>query len=246
MKKKNRILITGSSKGLGFHLAKHLSNNPENEILINSRNNKNLHKAKKIINRCNVFKFDTTYEKNIKKMKKKIGKLDVLICNVGNSSSAKPGKEKTKDFIKSFDNNFFSAVNTIKILEKNLSKNHGKIICISSICGIEYIKGAPITYSVSKAALNAFIRFYSKVLGPKGITINGIAPGNMLFKGSVWEKKLKKNKKQTLSLINQEVSSKVLGEPKTISKFIETIIKDQSKFINGSIFTIDGGQIRSL
>ena len=60
---------------------------------------------------------------------------------------------------------------------------------------MEFIKGAPITYSVSKAALNAFVEFYSKYLGPKGVRLNAIAPGNILFKGSSWEKKINQNKK---------------------------------------------------
>ena len=53
-------------------------------------------------------------------------------------------------------------------------------------------KKAPITYSVSKSALNTFVRYYSKIIGPKGVRINAIAPGNIYFQGSSWEKKLKK------------------------------------------------------
>ena len=66
-------------------------------------------------------------------------------------------------------------------------KSKGIIICISSICGMEYIKGAPITYSVTKAALNAFVRYYSKIIGPKGVKINAIAL-KYFFKGSTGKK----------------------------------------------------------
>ena len=46
MKKKN-ILITGSSSGIGFNIAKTLSNNENNQIFINGRNIKKLNRAKK-------------------------------------------------------------------------------------------------------------------------------------------------------------------------------------------------------
>ena len=99
---------------------------------------------------------------------------------------------------------------------------------------MEFIKGAPITYSVSKAALNAFVRFYSKYLGTKGVRLNAIAPGNILFKGSTWEKKLQKNKRMTLNQIDQEVSLKRFGTAEDIANLVNYLIKDNSKFINGS------------
>jgi NAD(P)-dependent dehydrogenase (short-subunit alcohol dehydrogenase family) len=156
------------------------------------------------------------------------------------------GKEKKEDWDKSFKENFFSSVNLIKILEKKLMKTKGMIICISSICGVEYIKGAPITYSVSKSALNTFVKIYSKILGPKGVKINAIAPGNILFAGSVWEKKLKKNKRYVKKIINDEVSLKKLGSADDISNMVNYFINNNSEFINGSIFVIDGGQLKSF
>jgi len=243
---KKKIFITGSSSGIGLHLAKKLSLDKKNEIIINSRNLIKLTKAKKIISDCEYIKGDVSDYKIALKISKKIKKLDVLICNVGNSSSSFPGKERYQDWEKSFSDNFFSSVNIIKAFEKKLIKSKGLIICISSICGIEYVKGAPLTYSVSKAALNAFVRFYSKILGPKGARINAIAPGNILFKGSVWEKKIKKNRKKTLKIINDEVSTKKIGSPENVFNTVNYLISEKTNFINGSVFIIDGGQIRSL
>ena len=128
--------------------------------------------AKKSIPNSNFFLCDVTKYKDLKSLSKKIKSLDILICNVGNSKSVKPGKEKIRDWKKSLDENFFSTINTINFFEKKLIRTKGIIICISSICGLEYIKGAPLTYSVSKSALNTFIRYYSKILGPKCVKLN--------------------------------------------------------------------------
>ena len=242
--KTKSILITGSTSGIGFDIAKSLSKLEGYKIILNGRNMLKLKFAKRNIPNSNFFLCDVTKHKDLKSLSKKIKSLDILICNVGNSKSVKPGKEKIQDWKKSLDENFFSTINTINFFEKKLIKSKGIIICISSICGLEYIKGAPLTYSVSKSALNTFIRYYSKILGPKGVKLNGIAPGNILFKGSTWDKKLKKNKRSVNLMLKKDVSMRKLGALKDISGLVEFLVKSNSDFINGSIFVVDGGQIK--
>ena len=113
---------------------------------------------------------------------------------------------------------------------------------MSSICGSELIKGAPITYSVSKAALNFYAKSISHYLGPQGVKINVISPGNLMFKNSVWDKKIKKNKKKVKRLIKSSVPLNSFGTPNDIINMINYLISDKAKFINGSNFIIDGGQ----
>ena len=67
------------------------------------------------------------------------------------------------------------------------------VLCISSICGLECIDGAPITYSVAKAALNAYIKFSSRHHATSGVRINGIVPGNLMIEGTSWDHKLTSN-----------------------------------------------------
>ena len=63
----------------------------------------------------------------------------------------------------------------------------------------------PLTYSVAKNALNFYIKGISRFLGKKGIRINGIAIGNILFEGSSWSQKIKDNKEDVYKMINDEV-----------------------------------------
>ena len=168
--------------------------------------------------------------------------LDVLICNIGQSKSSLPNKETYNDWKKMFDQNFFTTINAIEASKKYLIKSRGSIICISSICGSEFIKGAPITYSVSKAALNFYAKSISHYLGRLGVRINVISPGNLMFKDSVWHKKIKKDKKKVNKIIQSNVPLNSFGSPDDISNMINYLISDKAKFINGSNFIIDGGQ----
>ena len=98
--------------------------------------------------------------------------LDILVCNVGSGKSVKPGLENYQDWQSSFKKNFFSATNIIEASKKYLVKSRGNIICISSICGLEFIPGAPATYSTAKSALNTYIKSMSYFFGKYGVRIN--------------------------------------------------------------------------
>ena len=245
---KKNILITGSSKGIGFAIAKKFSENGQN-VILNGRNLKNLIKAQKKIERSFIERGDLSNEKECKKIInniiKKHKKLDVLVCNIGNGSP-RYNKNNYMNWISYFNDNFFSAVNIIEQSKKYLAKTNGSIICISSICGVETIKNAPVEYSVAKSALNSYVKLISIPLGSKKIKINAIAPGNILFKGSVWEKKLILNKRKTLKYIKENVSLNRLGVTDDISELCLYLSSSKSNFITGSIFIVDGGQTKKF
>ena len=82
----------------------------------------------------------------------------------------------------------------------------------------------------------------SKPLGEKGISINAIAPGNILFDGSVWDKKIKENKNKTLNYINKVVPLKKFGTIQDIFEICEIIVKNRSQYMSGATYVLDGAQ----
>tara|TARA_Y100000816_G_scaffold163605_1_gene117125 strand:+ start:2149 stop:2895 length:747 start_codon:yes stop_codon:yes gene_type:complete len=242
---KKKILVTGSSRGIGYFLAESLLEDGHN-VVFSGRRKKVFEKIKKKKNKIDYVIGDFSKPKDAKKGVKQAIKIlkgiDVLICNVGESKSCAPNKEYFDEWLKMFNQNFFSATNAIENCKKNLIKSKGVIICISSICGNELIKGAPVTYSTAKAALNFYSKSLSHYLGPLGVRINIISPGNILFPGSVWDKKLKKNYSTTKKLIKNNVPSNLFGSRSDITNLVKYLISPKAKFINGSNFVIDGGQ----
>ena len=76
--------------------------------------------------------------------------------------------------------------------------------------------------------------------------MNVISPGNLLFKGSTWENKIKKDKNKVKKLIKETVPTNVFGTVDDITRLVNYLVSSKSKFINGSIFTVDGGQTIKL
>lgn len=232
-------IVTGSTRGIGLAIGKNLQE--ENcTVVFNGRKNfsKNSNYIKADVTKKNECK------KLIRKTIKKFGKLDILICNVGSGKSVISGQETQSDWEKMLLINFHSTTNIINSAENELEKTKGTIVCISSIAGIETTT-APITYAVSKSALNSYVKISSKRLAEKGIRINAIAPGNIMFSGSTWDEKKKQNPSKIKKMLIENVAMKRFGKPNEVSSLAVFLSSEKASFITGSVCVVDGGQIRS-
>ncbi len=237
---KKTIFITGSSEGIGLQIGKKFL--AENfQVIINSRK-----KLKKKLKNLDHIKGDMTNVQDVKKVskiiKKRIKRLDVLVCNVGYGKykyNEFPSLKETQD---SLDKNFYSCFLILNELKNFLIKSKSKIICISSICGTEIIKNAPISYSISKSLLNIYLKHLSKSFAKNGVNLNIISPGNIIFDGSTWDKKMKKNKKNTIKYVKDNVPVNKFGSPKDIANAVFFLSSKENNFISGANLLIDGGQ----
>ncbi len=239
LKLKNKVaLVTGSTRGIGLAIGENLQEEGCTVIFNGRKNSKN----------SNYIKADVTKksdcQKLIKEVIKKHGKLDILICNVGSGKSVISGKETQDDWEKMFMINFYSSTNMIKFSEKELEKTHGTIVCMSSIAGIE-TTSAPITYAIAKSALNSYIKHTSKRLANRGIRINGVAPGNIMFNGSTWDDQMKKNPSKVKKMLQKSVAMKRFGTTNEVSSLAVFLSSPKASFITGSVYVVDGGQIKS-
>tara|TARA_Y100001958_G_C21203667_1_gene530007 strand:+ start:202 stop:960 length:759 start_codon:yes stop_codon:yes gene_type:complete len=246
---KKVALVTGSSRGIGLSIAKELDKSGI-KVLINSRKKIKKNIFRNFINKPDHYMFDVTSlkqtEKCFKKIKKKYKKLDYLICNAGYSSSPKKKEFDIIEWKNIFERNFFSTLNSVFVYRKLFKNNNKKkIICISSVSG-SYVSAAPSTYAIAKSALNNFVKHVSKSLTKENIILNCVSPGNIFFKGGIWDKNFTKNKKHYLKYIKKEVPENRLGKPHEIANLVSYLCSEKSTFINGSVIKIDGGQDKSL
>ena len=243
-----RVVVTGASSGIGLGIAEafHL----EGCIVVsNGRNEDRL--LSSIANRDDWFGVsgdvtDPLKANDVIQQAVDIsGGLDILVCNVGSGKSVPPGHENFTDWQKSLSLNLSSATNTVEAAITELKKTKGVVVCISSICGIAVIPRAPVTYSEAKAALNAYIRGIAMPLGADGVRINGVAPGNILFPGSVWDEKVKDNSSMVEQMLAENVPLERLGSLTDVANLVLWLSSPLSSFITGSIHVCDGGQTRS-
>lgn len=133
----------------------------------------------------------------------------------------------------------------VEAAQEMLGASHGSIVCLSSICGIEIVPGAPVTYSAAKAALHAYVHGIARPLGKKGVRINAVAPGNVLFDGSVWSKKMTEDAQSVQAMLEKDVPLARFGTPQEVADLVAYLASPRSGFATGGVWTLDGGQVRS-
>jgi len=241
-------LVTGSSKGIGCAIAQAL--HAEGcSVALNGRNAADLAAATVQLAGAISVVGDVTQpaeaEKIVAEVVSTFGQLDILVCNVGSGRSVPPGNETAAEWQRVFALNLWSTTNTVEAAREALVETKGVIVCISSICGLEVIPGAPVTYSAAKAALHAYVRGIARPLGKQGVRINAVAPGNILFDGSVWSRKWAEDKPAVQAMLAEGVALGSLGIPGDVASLVAYLASPRSSFASGGVWTLDGGQVHS-
>ncbi|MGZ2743915.1 SDR family NAD(P)-dependent oxidoreductase [Burkholderia stagnalis] len=171
------------------------------------------------------------------------GRVDIVVCNVGSGASVPPGQEAEAEWLRMLQINLMSATNTVAAARPHLGAQGGAILCISSICGSAAL-GAPVAYSAAKAALDSFVRGAARYLAPENIRINALAPGNILFEGSTWERKLAADADAVATMLKREVAMARLGTADEVASMAAFLCSEKASFATGALFVLDGGQLR--
>jgi 3-oxoacyl-[acyl-carrier protein] reductase len=240
-------LITGSSKGIGWAIAQTL--HAEGcRVALNGRNEADLTVATTQLDGSIGVVGDVTEPAQARRIVAEVlrtfGRLDILVCNVGSGRSVPPGNETADEWKRVFAQNLWSTTNSVEAAREALEASKGVIVCISSICGLEVIAGAPVTYSAAKSALHAYVRGIARPFGKQGVRINAVAPGNILFDGSVWSRKLAEDTKAVQTMLAKDVALGSLGTPADVASLVAYLASPRSGFATGSVWTLDGGQVR--
>lgn len=167
------------------------------------------------------------------------GPLDALVNNAGISPKGQAGERlgtmntPIGDWLTVFNVNLFSTVLLARGLLENLRPAKGSIVNVTSIAGSRVHPFAGAAYAASKAALASLTREMAHDLGPHGIRVNAIAPGEIdtaiLSPG-------------TSEIVEREIPMRRLGKPEEVAATIYFLCSPQASYVNGAEIHINGGQ----
>lgn len=247
-------LVTGSSSGIGRGIAEALLAEGAGKVVLNGRDPARLESARAALAerfgaaRVEAVAADVSGAAGASSVARALeqggGRLDVLVCNVGSGRSVPAFAEDDAEWERMARLNLRAATGTVQACRGLLAAARGAIVCISSICGVEAL-GCPPAYGAMKAALNHWVAAVSRPLAREGVRINAVAPGNVLFPGSVWERKLAEDTPAVKAMLAREVALGRLGAVEEIADWVCFLASGRAAFATGQVFVVDGGQVRS-
>lgn len=172
------------------------------------------------------------------------GGIDCLVANIG-SGTARPGWDQGQaEWDRVFEGNLWASVRLVEAaLPTMLEAGGGSITLISSIVGLESVN-APLTYSAAKAALVNYTKNLARQIGGDGPRVNTVAPGNILFPGGSWERKLAQDSEKFQKYVETEVPQQRFGRPEEIADVVVFLASQRASFVTGACVVADGGQTR--
>ncbi|XP_061168608.1 3-oxoacyl-[acyl-carrier-protein] reductase FabG-like [Saccostrea echinata] len=175
---------------------------------------------------------------------KQFGKLDVLVNNAGMAKSMDISMETEENFDEIMNVNIKSAYFLTQLAIPHLKATKGCIINNSSVLSTTVLPDVSgcCSYSMSKAAMDAFTRNLAIELAPFGIRANSVRPGitrSNLARYSIPDEELLNKVMATSEKANPSGRN---GEPEDVANAVSFLASDKSSYITGQDIVIDGGR----
>lgn len=244
-----RVLITGSSRGLGLAFAK-VCLQEGAQVILHGRDSQRLNYLKEefLLEGFTVHTsiFDVTdltqVQSAIHLIESELGPIDVLVNNAGINQRA-PFLEMTyENFDTVLKANLYSVFYVGQSVAKYMAKRgEGKIINICSLLSEVARPGIP-AYAVSKGGVRMLTKSMAIDLASSNIQVNGIGPGYFATEMNV----PLKNNEVFDSWLKKRTPMGRWGEVEELQGALVFLASSASNFMTGQIMYIDGGILSSL
>ena len=242
-------LITGSSAGIGFALARALGEAGAH-VVINGRNEQKVQEAANLLKseglKVSESVFDVTDSASVSaavnNIESQVGAIDILINNAGMQIRGPLHEYKDEDWHTLMRTNLDSVYYVGKTVAQHMiSRGRGKII---NICSVQSELGRPgiAPYTASKGAIKMLTKGMAIDWGQFGIQVNGIGPG--YFKTELNQKLV--DDPQFSTWLVGRTPSRRWGDVEDLGGAAVFLASDASKFVNGHILYVDGGVTATL
>jgi NAD(P)-dependent dehydrogenase (short-subunit alcohol dehydrogenase family) len=254
-----RALITGSTAGIGFAIARGLARERA-EVIVNGRTEEKVAEAVRRItsemgSNATGIAADLSGAEGVNRLLERAGRIDILINNVGIFEPVPFVEISDQEWFRFFELNVMSGVRLSRaLLPGMLRRNWGRIIFISSESGVQ-IPAEMVHYGVTKTAQLALSRGIAESVAGSGVTVNAVLPGPTRSDGVVdflgkvaAEHNADQAAVEAEFLRTMRPSSLVrrFAEPEEVANLVVFLAGEGSSATTGAALRVDGGVVRSI
>jgi NAD(P)-dependent dehydrogenase (short-subunit alcohol dehydrogenase family) len=254
-----RALITGSTAGIGFAIARGLARERA-EVIINGRTEEKVADAIRRISsemgsNATGIAADLSSAEGVNRLLERAGRVDILINNVGIFEPVPFLGISDQDWFRFFELNVMSGVRLSRaLLPAMLRRNWGRIIFISSESGVQ-IPPEMVHYGLTKTAQLALSRGIAESVAGTGVTVNTVLPGPTRSDGVVdFLGKVAGEHKTEVATVEEEFlrtmrpSSLIrrFAEPDEVANLVVFLAGEGSSATTGAALRVDGGVVRGI
>ena len=162
--------------------------------------------------------------------------LDILVNNAGVGGSKALADSDDALLARLIDINLRAVISLTRDLVGRMTSPGGRIVNLSSIFGLVGYPGT-VGYAVAKAGIAHFTRQQAGELGPRGITVNAVAPGVVVTE--MTRERLQDPRYQKLQVA--PIPLERVSQPHEQAAVIAFLASDDAAYVSGTVIPVDGG-----
>ena len=232
-----RALVTGSTQGIGFEIAKALANHGATVFVHGASNIEKCINASKQIGGSIPVRANLLAVEEIDALYEKTGDVDILVLNASIQYKRKWDEFTLDEYAEQMDCNVRASYLLMKKYAQGMKENGwGRIVALGSVN--QYNQHPELSlYAATKAAQFKLVKNFAPVLAPYGITVNNVCPGAI----ETPRNEEVCNDPQKKTAVVAKIPCGRFGLPSDISPAVLLLCSNEGAYITGSEIVIDGG-----
>jgi 3-oxoacyl-[acyl-carrier protein] reductase len=233
-----RVLVTGSSRGIGRAIARRLARSAF-AVTVHCRSSRGEADALAAEIGGAVLQFDVkdraAARQALEQDTAAHGPYYAIVCNAGvtrDNTFAALSEQDWDEVLDTSLDGFFNVVHPL-LMPMVRARKGGRIVTIASVSGIIGNRGQ-VNYSAAKAGLIGATKALAVELASRSITVNCVAPGLIdtdMTEGMALEQALKM------------VPMSRTGKPEEVAAAVDFLLSDDAAYITRQVISVNGGLI---
>ncbi len=177
----------------------------------------------------------------------RFGGIRILVNNVGGNRRKLFEDTTDEDWRELLELNLIAGLRLTREAMPHLeASGGGSVAFVASLYGRETGGPGLSLYNATKSAVISAVDVLALELAPRGVRVNSVAPGSILFPGGSWERRFRDDEDGKIRFIQQNLPLGRFGTPEEIADAVAWLVSPRASLVTGACIAVDGAQGRSL